>query len=32
MVQKFDVSENTKHCQAGFEGLLPTLRGDFFVM
>jgi hypothetical protein len=32
MVKKFDVSENTRHYQVGFEGLMPTLRGDFFVM
>jgi hypothetical protein len=33
MVQKLFASENTGHCQVGFEGGgMTTLRGDFFVM
>jgi len=32
MVQKLDRAENTRYCQAGFEGAMPALRGDFFVM
>src|SRR5215472_666768 len=28
IVQKLDLAENTRYRQAGFEGAMPTLRGD----
>jgi hypothetical protein len=30
MVQKLDLAEKTRYCQAGFEDAMPTLRGDSF--
>jgi hypothetical protein len=30
--KKIDLAENTGYCQTGFEGAIPTLRGDFSVM
>jgi hypothetical protein len=32
MVQKLDLTENTRYCQAGFEDAMPTLPGYFLVM
>jgi DNA-binding transcriptional MerR regulator len=32
MVQKLNLAENTRHCQAGLYEAMPTLQGDFRVM
>jgi hypothetical protein len=32
MVKESDLAENTRYCQAGFHGAIPTLQGDFLLM